>query len=113
MQGYTCLLPIDELNKLREEFWNSKLQEKHIWRYLRQATLMDDGIVIIILVRCANLIKQLNLTPIRGCLNCLQDKEGKYYYIPNFCINDPFLERNLDSIQIEGEFKTLKVMLCF
>jgi hypothetical protein len=45
MKGYKCTLPIDELNKLREEFWNSKGQQKVIWKYLKQACLMDDGIL--------------------------------------------------------------------
>lgn len=47
MKGYKCVLPIDELNKLREEFWTIKTQHKNTWKYLKQACLMDDGIYII------------------------------------------------------------------
>jgi hypothetical protein len=42
MKGYKCTLPIDELNKLREEFWSTRPQTG-IWKYLKQACLMDDG----------------------------------------------------------------------
>jgi hypothetical protein len=44
MKGYKFNRPIDDLYKLREEFWSSKPQTKTTWKYLRQACLMDDGI---------------------------------------------------------------------
>lgn len=47
MKGYKCTLPIDELYKLREEFWNWRLKDKIIWRHLRQACIMDDGNTIL------------------------------------------------------------------
>ena len=113
MKGYRCTLPIDELNKLREEFWNSKGLQTGIWKYLKQACLMDDGICQIIIVRSANLLKQLQLTPLKGCINCTQDQDGKFYYVPNFCINDPFLEKQLKSTDKLKEIKNLKVRTLF
>ena len=43
MKGYKYNKPIDELLKLREDFWNSKPQNKSTWKYLKQACLMDDS----------------------------------------------------------------------
>jgi hypothetical protein len=48
MQGYKFNKPIDDLYKLREDFWGSKPQTKTTWKYLRQACLMDNGIYIVI-----------------------------------------------------------------
>jgi hypothetical protein len=44
MKGYVCNLPINELNKLREEFWNVKSRRNIIWRKIKQACIMDEGI---------------------------------------------------------------------
>jgi hypothetical protein len=43
MKGYKCNLKIDDLSNLREEFWQSKIQTKIIWKHIRAACLMDDG----------------------------------------------------------------------
>ena len=46
MKGYKCDLNIDVLNRLREDFWGERMREKAIWRNIRQACLMDDGILL-------------------------------------------------------------------
>jgi hypothetical protein len=43
MKGYKFTKPINELNELREEFWENRIKQKLIWRHLRQACLMDEG----------------------------------------------------------------------
>ena len=43
LKGYKCVLPIDSLNQLREEFWNSKIKESFIWRNIKQACIMDES----------------------------------------------------------------------
>jgi len=56
-------------------------------------------------------LKQLQLTCIKGCLNCTQDTDGKFYYIPNFCINDPYLEKQFKSPErVNKDKKLLKVI---
>ena len=46
MKGYKCDLPIDELNKKRDEFWdlrNSRETENYkIWRAINQACVYDE-----------------------------------------------------------------------
>lgn len=59
MKGYKCDLPIDELNKLRCEFWCKSLlklatkvkEDSPIWKQIRQACIMDEGKYSILLNR--------------------------------------------------------------
>jgi hypothetical protein len=46
-------------------------------------------------VRARNLLQAYNLVTIEGCINNLQDSQGKTFHIPNFCINDPYFEKEL------------------
>lgn len=48
MKGYKCEMLIDQLNHVRDEFWNLKTKEKLIWRNLRQACNMDDGNLLVL-----------------------------------------------------------------
>jgi hypothetical protein len=41
MKGYKCDLPIDELNNLRDEFWESKIKINTFWRNIRQGCILD------------------------------------------------------------------------
>jgi len=43
MKGYKCILQIDKLNQLREEFWTEKIKENLLWRHIRQAIYLDEG----------------------------------------------------------------------
>jgi hypothetical protein len=86
MKGYKCDLPIDELNKIREEFWNYNIGKDIFWKNIKQAVIMDD-------VRASNYLENIKLKTVNGCINELKDKKGKIFRIPNFCINDPFFEK--------------------
>jgi len=87
MKGYKCDLPINELNKLREEFWNYKIKKgPSIWISIKQACIMDD-------VRASNKLKSLGLNTLNGCINHIVDSRNNHYQIPNFCINDPYFEK--------------------
>lgn len=56
------------------------------------------------------IIKALGLKTINGCMNLLQDKNGKMYRIPNFCINDPYFEKVI-SQYIEKTNTKIKINL--
>jgi hypothetical protein len=101
MQGYKCELKIDVLIKLREEFWGIyfdfiifynlalKIKQKPlIWKALRLASLTDH-------IKSENILKQHNLQTLNGCINKCKDNESNIYNIPNFCINDPFFEKEI------------------
>ena len=90
MKGYKCELPIDKLNKKRDEFWdqkNSRDNENYkIWRIINQACLYDE-------LRANMLLEEYGLTTKSGCINHIIDENGNHYHIPNYCINDPYFER--------------------
>ena len=90
MKGYKCTLQIDKLNKKREEFWN--LRNAHgapnykIWRIINQACVYDE-------YRANVIMEENNLTTFEGCINHIVDKNGNHYIVPNYCINDPYFEK--------------------
>ncbi len=63
-------------------------------------------------VRCLHALEKAELTPVFGCLNILVDKKDKLYFIPNFCINEPFFEKNFNKEKITKENeKIIKLIL--
>ena len=90
MKGYKCDLPIDKLNKKRDEFWDQKNSRDNdnykIWRIINQACVYDE-------LRANMLLEEYGLTTESGCINHIIDSNGNHYHIPNYCINDPFFER--------------------
>jgi hypothetical protein len=88
MKAYKCDIPINELNRMREDFWDKKVTQNYIWRHIKQACIMDE-------VRARSILHAYCLTPVNGCINQLQDSIGKVYRIPNYCINDPYFEKAL------------------
>ena len=90
MKGYKCTLQIDKLNQKREEFWN--LRNAHgapnyrTWRIINQACVYDE-------YRANVLMEEYNLRTFDGCINHIVDKYGTHYIVPNYCVNDPYFEK--------------------
>lgn len=103
MKGYICDIPIDELNKIREEFWSYKIGKDIIWRQIKQAVSMDD-------LRSGNYLENLKLKPVNGCINQLKDKKGKIYRVPNYCINDPYFEKIISNNPVNLETRKSKLI---
>jgi len=107
MKGYKCELPIDKLNKKRDEFWdlkNSRDNDNYkIWRVINQACVYDE-------LRANMLLEEYGLTTESGCINHIIDQDGNHYHIPNYCINDPFFERQY-KVKKNIEEKKVKVKL--
>ena len=105
MKGYKCTLQIDKLNQKREEFWN--LRNAHgapnykTWRVINQACVYDE-------YRANVLMEEYNLTTFDGCINHIVDKNGIHYIIPNYCINDPYFEKDF---QINENVKKVELKL--
>ena len=107
MKGYKCDLPIDKLNKKRDEFWDQKNSRDNdnykIWRIINQACVYDE-------LRANMLLEEYGLTTESGCINHIIDSNGNHYHIPNYCINDPFFERQY-KIKKNVEEKQVKIKL--
>ena len=107
MKGYKCNLPIDKLNEKREEFWGTRNAHNNpnykIWRIINQACIYDEA-------RARMLLDDYELKTYNGCINHIIDKKGNHYIIPNYCINDPYFEREY-KIDNNIENKNLKIKL--
>ena len=107
MKGYKCDLPIDKLNKKRDEFWDLKNSHDNdnykIWRVINQACVYDE-------LRANMLLEEYGLTTESGCINHIIDQEGNHYHIPNYCINDPYFERQY-KVKKNIEEKKVKIKL--
>ena len=107
MKGYKCDLPIDELDKKREQFWDCKNSRGNpnykMWRVINQACVYDE-------LRANMLLEEYGLTTHEGCINHIIDQDGNHYHIPNYCINDPFFERELKTKKNINE-KNIKIKM--
>ena len=107
MKGYKCNLPIDKLNIKRDEFWGTRNAHNNsnykIWRIINQACNYDEA-------RSRMLLDENELKTFDGCINHIIDKKGNHYFIPNYCINDPYFEREY-KINKNVEDKNIKIKL--
>ena len=78
--------------------------EGPIWKQIRYACVYDP-------VKSANFLNALNLIPVDGCMNLLRDRNGIYYAIPNFCINDSYLEKKIEKLNDKRKTESLTVCI--
>ena len=106
MRAYKCDLTLTELDKKREKFWKIKTNPKNknwtIWIIIKQAVNYDEH-------RACLLLEEYEIQPLYGCINHLIDKNGNKYDIPNYCINDPYFERDLNYSNNNKEEFIIKV----
>lgn len=89
MKAYKCNLKVDELNKLRDKFWNSKVENRHQWQIIHQACVYDH-------IKAEEYLYTNNFSTVNGCINeCLDKVTNKKYFVPNYCINEPYFELEL------------------
>lgn len=103
MKGYKCSLTIDKLNKKREEFWKYKCDRSYMWQVVQQACVYDE-------VRANMVLEKYHLRCADGCINHIIDENGNHYYVPNYCINDPYFEKTLYEDEKDDE-ETLNLVL--
>lgn len=105
MKAYKSDLSLEDLSKKRQQFWDKKTNPKNpnwiTWNTIHQAIKYDEH-------RASLLLEQYNICTINGCINNLIDEKGNKYKIPNYCINDPYYERNFAK-DYNKEKKNIKV----
>ena len=86
MKGYICPVSHEELEKIREDFWSSRIEgNKSIWEILHM--ICNDNSLNIDDID--SFMKSSNIVTYKGCINVTYDSKGFLYEIPNYCINDP------------------------
>ena len=104
MKGYKCNLHIDELNNLREKFWQLKISLNERYKFLRQAVLYDSN-------KCEEYLIKNGFLTINGCINQCTDYTKYVYNIPNYCINDPYFEKELEKVNLNREKNKICIFL--
>lgn len=105
MKAYKCDLTIDELNKRKEKFWNTVTDCNNNknwknWNIIRRAITYDE-------VRGSILLNEYDIKCKNGCIDNLIDKEGNEYKVPNYCINEPYFERELGKEDIKDDINNI------
>ena len=103
-KSYSCNLNIDELNNLRDKFWKSSISINERFKFIRQAVLYDNN-------KCEDYLLKNGFIIINGCVNKCTDNTKFIYKIPNYCINDPYFEKELDKIDSKRDKKQVNVNL--
>lgn len=108
MKAYKCNLKYTDLQKKRNMFWDLKTDNKNEnyvnWSIIQRAVSLDEP-------RNIHYLQHFNIEPINGCINECKDKNGNIYHIPNYCINDPYFERETkddDYQEIKNEIIDVK-----
>ena len=86
MKGYISNKTLEELMKIREDFWSSRIEgDKEIWNLLKNIcndnSLKENDI--------KEILKVSEIIPYKKCINIVYDSKGFLYEIPNYCINFP------------------------
>ena len=100
MKGYKCNLPINKLNEMREKFWTTKIEEDENWRIIQQICVFDEE-------RANMTLGRYNFEVATDCINHIIGADGEHYYVPNYCINDPYFEKKLSLIDEDEKKLTL------
>ena len=92
--AYICKIPYDQLNELREKFWNSKKKYRRIWKAIREICESDSETAVILLeaaeMACVN-------NDLREVM-VLQSPDY-IFKVPNYCVCDPVFERDYEEIK--------------
>lgn len=106
MRAYKCDLKIDELYKKREIFWKIKTNRNEnnwiTWKIIHRAVSYDE-------MRANLLLEEYKIKTVNGCINHLIDENGNHYKIPNYCINEPYFEKELENENIKEEKITIHI----
>ena len=94
MKGYKCNLPIDELNEKRRLFWDTKINENKDWELIAKICISDEERIKIALKENDFILKQ-------NCINHIISPNGTHFHVPNYCINDPYFEKELIKSDVE------------
>jgi hypothetical protein len=57
------------------------------------------------------MLKSHKITTIGGCINICQDSNNNIYKIPNYCINDPYFEKEILSVDTGKEDKIINLYI--
>jgi hypothetical protein len=96
--AYICKVPYDELNELREKFWNSRKYNKRVWKAIRECCESDAETAVMLLEAAEMACVKNDLREV-----IVLDNPEYVFKVPNYCVCDPVFERNYDKIREENK----------
>ena len=96
--AYKCTIPYDQLNSLKEKFWNSRLYYKRAWKVIRECCESDADTAVILLEAAEMACVKDNLREVMILTN-----PEIVFKVPNYCICDPVFERDYEKIKEENK----------
>ena len=92
--SYKCSIPYDQLNELRDAFWNSKTTSRGVWKVIRECCLTDHETAVL-------LLEAAGLACLEGSLRkvFLLSVPEYIFTVPNFCVCDPSFEKDYKTIE--------------
>ena len=96
--AYKCDIPYDQLNSLREKFWDSRIRYKRAWKVIRECCESDADTAVILLEAAEMACVKDNLREIMILSN-----PDIIFKVPNYCICDPVFERDYEKIKEENK----------
>ena len=109
--AYKCDIPYDQLNSLREKFWDSRIRYKRAWKVIRECCESDADTAVILLEAAEMACVKDNLREIMILSN-----PDIIFKVPNYCICDPVFERDYEKIKAENkniESTKMKIILYY
>jgi hypothetical protein len=109
--AYKCTIPYDKLNKLREDFWNSKRNNRRIWKAIRECCESDAGTAAILLEAAEMACAHNDLREV-----IILESPDYIFRVPNYCVCDPVFERDYNEIKEKNkdiEEKKITVILYY
>ena len=107
MPAYKCNLKINELEKKRKIFWNyQKNHGRHVhqWNIIHQACVFPH-------IKSEEYLAEHGFKTVEGCINLCVDPQGNIFRVPNYCINDPYFEKELKPKNRGNANKIIKIEL--
>ena len=96
--AYVCKLPYDQLNALKERFWNSKKKYRRVWKAIRECCESDADTAVILLEAAEMACVHNDLREVIVLSN-----PDYVFKVPNYCVCDPVFERNYSQIKEENK----------
>ena len=105
--SYKCEIPYDQLNDLREKFWNSRQYYKRAWKVIRECCESDADTAVILLEAAEMACVNDSLREVMILSN-----PDIIFKVPNYCICDPVFERDYEKIKEENkDIEEIKIVV--
>ena len=99
------------MNELREKFWKSRKNNKHVWKAIRECCESDANTAVILLEAAEMACVDSDLRKVIVLTN-----PDYVYKVPNYCVCDPIFERDYNKIKQKNkdiESVKLKIILYY